>query len=36
MGVGERPAAIQQLLSDFYQDIDEGEIRKAEELLNWI
>lgn len=36
MGVGERPEDIQQLLSDFYQFIDRGEVKKAEELLNSI
>lgn len=34
MGVGERPADVQQLLSDFYQAIDREEVIKAEELLN--
>ena len=36
MGVGERPADVQQLLSDFYQVIDKGEVKTAEELLNRI
>lgn len=36
MGVGERPADVQQLLADFYQAIDRGEIKKAEGLLNRI
>lgn len=36
MRIGERPADVQQLLSDFYQAIDNGEVKKAEELLNRI
>lgn len=36
MGVKERPAYVQQLLSDFYGFIDDGKIREAEKLLDEI